>query len=114
MLHCQPFQPRPSASARVLTHAVTHVRQRSHLVRPPWHSVDGHALQIDELQGTKPTEKIDLSGKGLGVASGIIIASCVKENDVLKELKCAAHPSVLAALAPVTSAEVETSAEAAF
>ena len=79
---------------------MTHVRQRSHLVRPPWHSVDGHALQIDELQGTKPTEKIDLSGKKLNVASAIIIASCVKENNVLKELKCAAHPSVLAALAP--------------
>ena len=53
-------------------------------------------LQIDKLKGTKPTEKIDLSRKGLGVASGIIIASCIKENDVLKELKCAAHPSVLA------------------
>ena len=89
-----PFmmQPRPSVSARVLTHALTHVRQPSHYVRPPWHSVDGHALQIDELQGTKPTEKIDLSGKRLNVASAIIIASCIKENNVLKELKCAAHP----------------------
>ena len=41
--------------------------------------------------GTKGTEKIDLSGKGLRVASGIIIATCIKENGVLKELKCAAH-----------------------
>jgi hypothetical protein len=49
-------------------------------------SVDGHALQIDELKGTKPTEKIDLSNKRLGVASAIIIASCIKENGVLKEL----------------------------
>jgi hypothetical protein len=49
-------------------------------------SVDGYALQIDELKGTKPTEKIDLSGNGLGVASAIIIASCIKENGVLKEL----------------------------
>ena len=56
----------------------------------PFGSVDGHALQIDRLKGTKPTEKIDLSGKGLGVASAIIIASCIKENGVLKELKCAA------------------------
>ena len=63
-------------------------------------SVDGHALPIDELKGTKPTEKIDLSHKRLGVASGIIIAACIKESGVLKELKCAAHPSVLAALAP--------------
>ena len=57
-------------------------------------SVDGHALQLDELKGTKPIEKIDLSRKRLGVASGIIIAACIKENGVLKELKCAAHPSV--------------------
>ena len=52
-------------------------------------SVDGHALQIDELKSTKPTEKIDLSQKNLGIASAIIIASCIKENRVLKELKCA-------------------------
>ena len=56
-------------------------------------SVDGHALQIDELKGTKPTEKIDLSRKGLGVTSAIIIAACIKENGVLKELKCAASLS---------------------
>ena len=67
-------------------------------------SVDGHALQIDKLKGTKPTEKIDLSDKRLGVASAIIIASCIKENGVLKELKCAAHPSMLAALAPADGA----------
>ena len=58
----------------------------------PLGSVDGHPLQIDELKGTKPTEKIDLSRKGLGVASAIIIASCIKGNGVLKELKCAARP----------------------
>ena len=58
----------------------------------PLGSVDGHALQIDELKGTKPTERIDLSYKGLGVASAIIIASCIKENGVLKELKCAPAP----------------------
>ena len=59
----------------------------------PLGSVDGHPLQIDELKGTKPiTEKIDLSGKGLSVASAIIIAGCIKENGVLKELKCAAGP----------------------
>mmetsp|Transcript_15891 Transcript_15891/g.37636 ORF Transcript_15891/g.37636 Transcript_15891/m.37636 type:complete len:833 (-) Transcript_15891:301-2799(-) len=49
-------------------------------------NIEGHALQIDELKGTKPTEKIDLSSKHLGVASAIIIASCIKENGVLKEL----------------------------
>ena len=55
--------------------------------RLPLGSVDGHALSIDELKGTKPTEKIDLSRKGLAVASAIIIAACIKENGVLKELK---------------------------
>jgi hypothetical protein len=48
--------------------------------------VDGHTLQIDELKGTKPAEKIDLSCNRLGVASAIIIASCIKGNGVLKEL----------------------------
>ena len=39
-------------------------------------------------------KSIDLSHKGdkIGVASGIIIAACIKENAVLKELKCAARP----------------------
>ena len=60
--------------------------------RLPLGSVDGHALSIDELKGTKPTEKIDLSHKGLDDTSAIIIASCIKENGVLKELKCAARP----------------------
>ena len=58
----------------------------------PLGSVDGHALPIDELKGTKPTEKIDLWRKDLGVASAIIIASCIKGNGVLKELKCATAP----------------------
>ena len=53
----------------------------------PLGSVDGYALQINELKGTKPTEKIDLSRKWLGVASAIIIAGCIKENRVLKELR---------------------------
>ena len=58
----------------------------------PLRSVDGHALHIDELKGTKPTERIDLRGKRLGVASAFIIASCIKENGVLKELECAKCP----------------------
>ena len=67
----------------------------------PLGSVDGHALQIDELKGTKPTERIDLSYKGLGVASAIIIASCIKENGVLKELRCAAARVFAFVSAPV-------------
>ena len=52
-------------------------------------SVDGHPLPFEELKGTKQVEAIDLSRKGLGVASGIIIADCIKGNTVLKELKYA-------------------------
>ena len=54
-------------------------------------SVDGHPLPIDELKGTKPVEAIDLSRKGLEVASGIIIAACIKGNTILKELKYASR-----------------------
>ena len=67
-------------------------RSFTNSARLPLGSVDGHALPIDELKGTKPTEKIDLSSKGLGVESAIIIASCIKGNGVLKQLKCAAVP----------------------
>ena len=56
------------------------------------HSVDGHPLPIDELKGTTPTEKIDLSNKELGPMSAIIIASCIKDNVSLKELRCAQSP----------------------
>ena len=55
-------------------------------------SVDGQPLPIDELNGTKPTEKLDLSNKSLGVASAIIIASCIKDNGFLKELRCVTSP----------------------
>ena len=67
-------------------------------------SVDGYALKIDELRGTKPTERIDLSSKGLGVASALIIASCIKENGVLKQLKCAAARVFASVSAPTDTA----------
>ena len=50
-------------------------------------SVDGHPLSIDELKGIKPVESIDLSEKGLNVASAIIIGACIKGNEHLRELK---------------------------
>ena len=53
-------------------------------------SVDGYALPIYELKGTKPVQSLDLSG--IGAASGFIIGACIKENAVLKELKCATRP----------------------
>ena len=52
-------------------------------------SVDGHPLPIDELKGIKPVESIDLSGKGLNIASAIIIGACIAGNAHLRELKCA-------------------------
>ena len=55
-------------------------------------SVDGYMLHIDELKGTRPVESIDISRRGLGVASAIIIARCIKKNTVLKKLKCALRP----------------------
>ena len=79
----------PSCVSRPLTACATCVS-----------SVDGHPLPIDELKGTKPIERLDLSGKSLRVASAIIIASCIKDNPVLKHLMCFArhspqHPSTL-------------------
>ena len=66
-------------------------------------SVDGHPLPIDELKGTKPTEKIDLSNKNpLGVASAIIIASCIKGNVSLKELRYGAHLHHTVGQSPLT------------
>ena len=53
-------------------------------------SIDGHALQINQLRGSEPVESIDLSNKGLGVASAIVIASLIGSNTVTKSLKCAA------------------------
>ena len=56
------------------------------------YSVDGHPLPIDELKGIKPVDSIDLSGKGLGVASAIIIGACIKGNEHLCQLKyCATN-----------------------
>ena len=82
---------------RTTSRAFAYICQRPlTLCTPLLGSVDGHALQIDELKGTKPTLKIDLSFKSLGVASAIIIASCIKENGVFKELECAARPRVFA------------------
>ena len=54
-------------------------------------SRDGHTftLNVPQLKGTTPIEKIDLSGKRLGVASAIVIASCIKGNASLKQLRCA-------------------------
>ena len=52
-------------------------------------SVDGHPLPIDELKGTKAVELIDLSDKKRGVASAMIIGTCIPGNESLRSLKYA-------------------------
>jgi hypothetical protein len=40
----------------------------------------GYALPIKQLKGTEPVESLDLSSKGLGVSSAIVIASLIGVN----------------------------------
>ena len=68
-------------------------------------NLHGFALPVKQLKGTDPVESLNLSKKELSFASAIIIASCIKENGVLKELKCA--PLAPLALAFV-SAPIDT------
>ena len=55
----------------------------------PLGSVDDHPLPIKQLKGEEAVKEIDLSNKGLGVASAIIIASLLKENTATESLECA-------------------------
>ena len=47
---------------------------------------DGYALPIKKLKGTEPVESLDLSGKKLGVASTIVIASLISGNGRLTSI----------------------------
>ena len=49
-------------------------------------NLDGYALPIKKLKGTEPVKSLDLSGKKLGVASTIVIASLISVNSSLTEL----------------------------
>ena len=49
-------------------------------------NLDGYALPIKKLKGTEPVESLDLSGKKLGVASTIVIASLISVNGSLTAL----------------------------
>ena len=49
-------------------------------------NLDGHALPIKKLKGTEPVESLDLSNKGLSVASAIVIASLIGVNGGLMEV----------------------------
>ena len=43
-------------------------------------NLDGYALPVKKLKGTDPVETLDLSGKDLGVASVVVIASLISVN----------------------------------
>ena len=49
-------------------------------------NLDGFALPIKKLKGTEPVETLNLSRKGLGVLSAIVIAKLIEFNAVLKKL----------------------------
>ena len=46
-------------------------------------NLDGFALPVKQLKGTELVESLDLSCKGLGVLSGIVIAKLIEVNRVL-------------------------------
>ena len=49
-------------------------------------NLDGFALPVKKLKGTDPVEMLDLSGKNLGVASAVVIASLISFNGALTSL----------------------------
>jgi len=49
-------------------------------------NLDGFALPVKKLKGTDPVETLDLSGKKLGVASAVVIASLICANGGLMSL----------------------------
>ena len=54
-------------------------------------NIDGFALPIKKLKGTEPVESLDFSGKGLGPASAIVIASLIGANPSLTTVWPPAH-----------------------
>jgi hypothetical protein len=54
-------------------------------------NLDGIALPIKKLKGTDPVEPLDLSGKNLGVASLVVIASLISVNVALTTVWTSAH-----------------------
>ena len=49
-------------------------------------------LRIKRLKGEEPVESIDLSSKGLKVASAVVIAGLISTNAVTKSIKSARRP----------------------
>ena len=54
--------------------------------------MDGFALPVKKLKGTNPIETLDLSGKNLGVASAVVIASLISVNGALTECNLQYNP----------------------
>ena len=52
----------------------------------PQVNLDGFALPVKKLKGTDPVETLDLSGKGLRVASALVIASLIGVNASLTKV----------------------------
>jgi Ran GTPase-activating protein (RanGAP) involved in mRNA processing and transport len=52
-------------------------------------NLDGYALPVKKLKGTDPVETLDLSGKDLGVASVVVIASLISVNGGLTKISLA-------------------------
>ncbi len=49
-------------------------------------NLDGFALPVKKLKGTDPVEMLDLSGKNLGVASAVVMASLISVNGALTQV----------------------------
>jgi hypothetical protein len=49
-------------------------------------NLDGFALPVKKLKGIDPVETLNLSGKNLGVASAVVIASLMSVNGALTSL----------------------------
>jgi hypothetical protein len=54
-------------------------------------NLDGFALPVKKLKGTDPVETLDLSGKNLGVASAVVIASLISVNGALTALNLSSN-----------------------
>ena len=53
----------------------------------PQVNLDGFALPVKKLKGTDPVKTLDFSGKGLGVASAIVIAALISVNAELTNIE---------------------------
>jgi hypothetical protein len=52
-------------------------------------NLDGYAIPVKKLKGTDPVKTLDLSGKYLGVASAVVIASLISVNGGLNKISLA-------------------------